>query len=214
MRLGLPPQEVDNFTMGGLQFHSDVVEGKRRIPCFTTPTSPSPHGRPPPQKHKVQDDGGSDHRQFAPWQYADQVCWPCHGLARRRGYHPPAWTERTTPHYPKGYTKVLAHVCGGLYPCHYIAVHEGNRTWSTRGGGTTMAYHGHGRGHMERLFRPATTWGSIGSAPHLSKHLATLTLRLGPDIQATLEVYQRWWPPVREIWRTVFWEVGELMTVW
>lgn len=52
MRLGLPPQEVDNFTMGGLQFHSDVVEGKRRIPCFTTPTSPSPHGRPPPQKHK------------------------------------------------------------------------------------------------------------------------------------------------------------------
>ena len=78
VRLGLPAQEAKNIVMGDLCLHDDVLEGKRRIPCFTTPC-PSTHGRPPPQRHKLRTSEEakqrwlSDNRQFAPWQYADHA---------------------------------------------------------------------------------------------------------------------------------------------
>ena len=53
VRLGLPLQEAGNMELGGLQFHSGVVNGKRKIPCLTTP-APDDYGRPPPAKHKLK----------------------------------------------------------------------------------------------------------------------------------------------------------------
>lgn len=70
--------------MGGLQFHADVVENRRKIPCFTTP-APDASGRPPPARHKLRTSEEAkqrwltDGRQFAPWQYADHAR---HGLPR------------------------------------------------------------------------------------------------------------------------------------
>ena len=68
----------NNMDLGGLQFHRDVVDGKRKIPCFTTP-APDAQGRPPPAMHKLKTSAEAkqrwlnDNRQFAPWQYADHA---------------------------------------------------------------------------------------------------------------------------------------------
>eukprot|EP00435_Cladocopium_sp_Y103_P048273 s452_g14.t1 len=80
--IDLPLQEASGLSLGGLQLHEDVVNRKRPIPCFTTP-SPDPAGRPPPKRHKLKTTEAArqrwleDSRQFAPWQYAD------HAMLRR-----------------------------------------------------------------------------------------------------------------------------------
>ena len=53
IRLSLPHQDVNHFTMGRLKIHDEVLQGRKRIPCFTTP-SPDLRGRPPPQKHRLK----------------------------------------------------------------------------------------------------------------------------------------------------------------
>ena len=37
VKLSLPQQEASNFTMGCLRFHDQIVQGRKRIPCFTRP---------------------------------------------------------------------------------------------------------------------------------------------------------------------------------
>ena len=74
IRLGLPKQNLQELITRGFSLHPDVLEGTRKVPCFTTP-SPDEGGRPPPAKHrqKLDDESRqrwlSDNRQFAPWQY-------------------------------------------------------------------------------------------------------------------------------------------------
>jgi hypothetical protein len=61
VRLGLPKQEPSHMEMGGLQFHADVAENKRKIHCFTTP-APDECGRAPPARPKLRTSEGAVQR--------------------------------------------------------------------------------------------------------------------------------------------------------
>lgn len=60
------------------QLHHSVLDGSKKIPCFTTP-APTGDGRPAPKRTRGAFDGEqrqrwlADGRQFAPWQYQDHA---------------------------------------------------------------------------------------------------------------------------------------------
>lgn len=75
LKMSLPPQQIQDIHMGKLTLHPDVVQGRKKIPCFTTP-SPDQHGCDAPSRHRSKVDEGTkqrwlaDNRCFAPWQYS------------------------------------------------------------------------------------------------------------------------------------------------
>eukprot|EP00438_Fugacium_kawagutii_P021843 Skav233012 [mRNA] locus=scaffold909:68906:88437:+ [translate_table: standard] len=78
LRLGLPPQRVDQLDSRGYKLHPDVSSGCKLVPCFTTP-SPSSSGRDAPRRQRgsvpeqAKQRWLADNRQFAPWQYSDEA---------------------------------------------------------------------------------------------------------------------------------------------
>ena len=56
------------------EFHSEILAGRAKFPCLTTP-APTPAGRPPPNKKKRSESPGTmarwgrGCRQSPPWQY-------------------------------------------------------------------------------------------------------------------------------------------------
>eukprot|EP00438_Fugacium_kawagutii_P003272 Skav211047 [mRNA] locus=scaffold1351:69:4364:- [translate_table: standard] len=103
LRMSLPDQDYKSLQTDGLSLHQDVMEGKRKIPCFTTP-SPDEKGRAPPAKSKtrVPEEAKqrwlADARTYAPWQYTDIA------MAYQHDEHkviPPMLKEQLHS-YPKG----------------------------------------------------------------------------------------------------------------
>ncbi|CAE6943486.1 unnamed protein product [Symbiodinium sp. CCMP2592] len=69
-----PKDQVSQFQMKGLEFHSEVKAGRRLLPCLTTPAS-SDAGRDPPRGMRGTLDPEVKRRwlqagrQYAPWHY-------------------------------------------------------------------------------------------------------------------------------------------------
>ena len=62
--------------MKGLQFHGDVISGKRLLPCLTTPASSgaghdAPKGMKGPLVPAVKRRWLQANRQYAPWHYEE-----------------------------------------------------------------------------------------------------------------------------------------------
>ena len=136
--LGLPKQEPGHMEMGGLQFHADVVENKRKIPCFTTP-APDESGRPPPARPKLRTPEEArqrwlnDSRQFAPWQYAD------HAMVYREGEPEviPPGLQRTVAQLPSRLDKAGRSCPSVSSPDDsQLVVHV--RSHTSHGGGATV----------------------------------------------------------------------------
>ena len=74
-----PPRDpISNISMRGLQFHDDIVAGRRLLPCLTTPaTSESgreaPRGMRGPLDPEVKRRWLENHRQYAPWHYSSHA---------------------------------------------------------------------------------------------------------------------------------------------
>eukprot|EP00435_Cladocopium_sp_Y103_P050539 s110_g15.t1 len=208
IKLDLPTQDVQNFTMGGMTFHDDVIHHKRHIPCFTTP-SPDPSGRPPPKHRRLKTTEAarqrwlSDSRQFAPWQYSDHaMVWrgdeasvipPClkeelHGMPR-------GWTRlQDIPHRSRHrmlangwhmYAALMA-MALLLQSAQAMSVPVPPQVGSTilqrvlAMGDNTMARPGPGGWHQKAVAFP-TTCGSIGPfhPPSNIQHWWCLTLIRG-----------------------------------
>ena len=243
VKLALPQQEVGNIEMGGLQFHSDVVTGKRRIPCLTTP-SPDPHGRPPPQKHKLRTTEEAkqrwlaDGRQFAPWQYADHaMAW----MGAEAVVIPPDLKEQLH-NYPRGYTKMkgvahrsrhrmLANSWHMSVASFILAlVLQFTRTGSEaipqgvhmtalqtvlQIGNDTMALPGPGTWYQRgQAFPPCADMWEHWSEAMAIKHSARTTPTVEPGVQATLDVYSRWWPHLNDLRTEVVREVSIMIEEW
>ena len=107
LRLGLPPLPLQTLETRGFSLHPDVLEGNRKVPCFTTP-APEPGGRPAPARQKGKLDADTKQRwlqggrEFAPWQYSPAA------MAKHQGelkVMPPHLKEQLHE-YPIDYTKV------------------------------------------------------------------------------------------------------------
>ena len=107
LRLGLPVATTTNWDMEGHALHDDVVQGRKKVPCFTTP-APDEFGRAPPKHSRGRVDSETKqrwlqhNRQFAPWQYAE------HAMACKHGQlvPMPAVLKEQLHHYPANFTHV------------------------------------------------------------------------------------------------------------
>ena len=74
LRLAAVRASADSFDLGGLAFHSSVAQGRKLMPCATTP-APTDDGRAKPRSTRGRTPRDADARwleggrQFAPWHY-------------------------------------------------------------------------------------------------------------------------------------------------
>ncbi|CAE7887796.1 unnamed protein product, partial [Symbiodinium sp. KB8] len=74
LRLAAARASADSFDLGGLAFHSSVAQGRKLMPCATTP-APTDDGRAKPRSTRGRTPRDADARwleggrQFAPWHY-------------------------------------------------------------------------------------------------------------------------------------------------
>ena len=102
LRLAAVRASADSFDLGGLAFHSSVAQGRKLMPCATTP-APTDDGRAKPRSTRGRTPRDADARwleggrQFVSWHHAPgcQGC-PSHPAARGEGAAPPhtAWVHR------------------------------------------------------------------------------------------------------------------------
>ncbi|CAE7860723.1 unnamed protein product, partial [Symbiodinium necroappetens] len=106
LRLTAARSAADSFELGGLQFHSSVAQGRKLMPCATTP-APTDDGRPKPRSTRGRTPRDADARwaeggrQFAPWHYTVEAM-----LQNSRGvlHIPPPDVKEQLHHIPAGYT--------------------------------------------------------------------------------------------------------------
>ena len=89
---------ADSFELGDLQFHSSVAQGRKLMPCATTP-APTDEGR---QNLETPTLGGrKGGRQFAPWHYTVEAMLQD---SQGRLHLPPPDVKEQLHHIPVGYT--------------------------------------------------------------------------------------------------------------
>ena len=101
-----PPLDVQRLEMRGYKLHPDVFEGRKKIPCFTTP-APDDAGRAEPGRSHGKVDPETrqrwlqGNRQFAPWQYSP------HAMADKDGdlVVMPIHLKEQLHEYPVDYTQ-------------------------------------------------------------------------------------------------------------
>ena len=87
LKLATPALDLSQMVMRGHTFHQDVLDGKKRVPCFTTP-APDDSGRAEPSRSRGKLDSATrqrwlqGNRQFAPWQYSE------HAMVEKQGEMP------------------------------------------------------------------------------------------------------------------------------
>ena len=127
---------ADSFELGDLQFHSSVAQGRKLMPCATTP-APTDDGRQKPRSTRGRTPRcrrplGGGGRQFAPWHYTNYTVEAM--LQDFWGGAPPS---------PAG--------CEGAAPPHPRRVHG-------QGGSRHKNSPPHGRERLA-LGRPPDCWG-------------------------------------------------------
>ncbi|CAE7897784.1 unnamed protein product, partial [Symbiodinium necroappetens] len=106
LRLSAARVAADSFELGDLQFHSSVAQGRKLMPCTTTP-APTDDGRQKPRSTRGRTPRDADARwaeggrQFAPWHYTVEAM-----LQDSRGllHLPPPDVKEQLHHIPAGYT--------------------------------------------------------------------------------------------------------------
>ena len=106
LRLAAARASADSFDLGGLAFHSSVAQGRKLMPCATTP-APTDDGRAKPRSTRGRTPRDADARwleggrQFAPWHYTVEAM-----LQDARGvlHIPPPEVKEQLHHMPPGYT--------------------------------------------------------------------------------------------------------------
>ncbi|CAE7892790.1 PUB3, partial [Symbiodinium necroappetens] len=106
LRLAAVRASADSFDLGGLEFHSSVAQGRKLMPCATTP-APTDDGRAKPRSTRGRTPRDADARwleggrQFAPWHYTVEAM-----LQDSKGvlHIPPPEVKEQLHHIPTGYT--------------------------------------------------------------------------------------------------------------
>lgn len=243
IKLALPRQDVANFAMGGMKFHDEVTQGRKHIPCFTTP-SPDPQGRPPPQKHRLKTSEAArqrwlaDNRQFAPWHYND------HAMAWRgdEAVVIPPDVKEQLHNFPRGFTRVegvahrsrhrmLAnswHMSSALVILAFILqwAHGQAATMPRppcqsaiqqviQVGNCTMARPGpHFSESKEIPMRPCRDMWDHWEAAYELPHPGRMTPRLEPGLEATFQTYSMCWKQLNGLREAVIREVQQMIVDW
>ena len=109
LRLAAVRASADSFDLGGLAFHSSVAQGRKLMPCATTP-APTDDGRAKPRSTRGRTPRDADARwleggrQFAPWHYTVEAM-----LQDAKGvlHIPPPEVKEQLHHIPPGYTAAV-----------------------------------------------------------------------------------------------------------
>ena len=105
LKMSTPPLDLASLDTRGYRLHQDVLDGHKKVPCFTTP-APDDGGRPEPSRSHGKVDAETrqrwlqGNRQFAPWQYSP------HAMAEKQGQLEvmPIHLKEQLHEYPVDYT--------------------------------------------------------------------------------------------------------------